>query len=108
MTLLPLVHAFTCFSMFVYSCTFALFLLHPDWPKSDRSVNVEPQRELEVEFKFQRSSCKISFPLPPHHQSNLESPRLVCDKRRLQTCRLAGNKENLVVECFNRIPIPKV
>ena len=89
MTLLPLVYAFTCFSMFVYSCTFALYLLHADWRKSDRSVNVEPQRELEVEFKFQRRSCKISFPLPPRHQSNPESPRLVRDKRRLQTCRLA-------------------
>ena len=80
MTSLPLVRAFTWFSMFVYSCTFALFLLY-----ADRSVNVEPQRELEVEFKFQRCSCKIFFPLPPHHQSNPESPRLVCDKRRLQT-----------------------
>ena len=87
MTSLPLVRAFTWFSMFVYSCTFALFLLY-----ADRSVNVEPQRELEVEFKFQRCSCKIFFPLPPHHQSNPESPRLVCDKRRLQTCRLAGTR----------------
>ena len=81
MTSLPLVRAFTWFSMFVYSCTFALFLLY-----TDRSVNVEPQRELQVEFKFQTSSCKIFFPLPPHHQSNPEEPK--AGVRQTQTADL--------------------
>ena len=30
-------------------------------------------RELEVEFIFQRRSCKLSFLFPPHHQSAPES-----------------------------------
>ena len=66
MTSLPLVRAFTWFSMFVYSCTFALFLLY-----ADRSVNVEPQRELEVEFKFQREmqlQDLLPFTAPPPEQ----------------------------------------
>ena len=81
MTSLPLVRAFTWFSMFVYSCTFALFLLY-----TDRSVNVEPQRELEVEFKFQRCSCKIFFPLPPHHQEQPGEPE--AGVRQTQTADL--------------------
>ena len=32
----------------------------------------------------------------------------VWDKRRLQTWRLAGNKVNIVVKCFNRFPIPRL
>ena len=60
-----------CFSLFVY-LHLCSFLLRADWWKSDNSVDGET-RELEVEFKFKRCSCKLSFLFPPHHQSALES-----------------------------------
>ena len=41
------------------------FPLRADWRKSDSSVDGEPQ----VEFKFQRRSCKLSFLFPPRRQS---------------------------------------
>ena len=45
----------TCFSMFVY-------IVLIDWWKYDSSVDEEPATgELEVEFKFQRCSCKLFF-----------------------------------------------
>ena len=64
----------TCFLMFVY--------IRADWWKSDSSVEREPQGELQVEFKFQRRSFKLSF-FPFRYQSAPESflagyPRSVC------------------------------
>ena len=58
----------------VFQCLFTSVLVPPraDWRKSDSSVDVEP-RELEVEFKFQRRSCKLSFLFPPRRQSAPES-----------------------------------
>ena len=49
------------------------FLLCADWQKSGSSVDGEAKGELEVEFKFQRRSCKLSFLFPPCHQSTLEA-----------------------------------
>ena len=45
------------------------FPLLADWRKSDSSVDRKPQ----VEFKFQRRSCKLSFLFPPCRQSAPES-----------------------------------
>ena len=59
-----------CFSMFVYICAYFCFALIGG--NFDNSVDGET-RELEVEFKFQRCSCKLSFLFPPHCQSALES-----------------------------------
>ena len=74
-----------CFSMFVYiRVRFRLALI---------GVNLTSQLtgshtgELEVEFKFQRRSCKLSFPFPPRRQSTLES-------------LLAGYFTSLFGECF--------
>ena len=58
----------TCFSMFVYIHARFRFGL-TDWRKSDSSVDGEPQ----VEFKFQRRSCQLSFLFPPRRQSTPES-----------------------------------
>ena len=53
----------TCSSMFVDICTrFCLTLI---------GQNLKAQ--LEVNFKFQRCSCKLSFPFPPRRQRNPES-----------------------------------
>ena len=67
----------TCFEMFVYiklmSINFmlisALGWLAEIWQFSRRGA----KGELEVEFKFQRRSCKLSFLFPPCHQSALET-----------------------------------
>ena len=53
----------TCFSMFVYNCVRFRFAL------SQRGAT----GELEVEFKFQRRSCELSFLFPPRPQSASES-----------------------------------
>ena len=54
----------TCFSMFVYIRTCFRFALI-GWQLGQQ----ETAEELEVEFKFQRRSCKISFLFLPHCQS---------------------------------------
>ena len=58
--------------VFIVCLHLCSFLLRADWWKSDNSVDGET-RELEVEFKFQRCSCKLSFLFLPHCQSALES-----------------------------------
>ena len=60
------------------------FPLRTDWRKSDSSVTGGATGELEVEFKFQRRSCKLSFLFPSRRQSTLESllaGLLVCGKK---------------------------
>ena len=37
------------------------FPLRADWGKSDSSVEGKPKGQLEVELKFPRRSCKLSF-----------------------------------------------
>ena len=49
----------TCFSMFVYSFRFALI------GRNLTAQSTGIPGELEVEFKFQRRSCKLSFLFPP-------------------------------------------
>ena len=67
MTSLPLVH---CFSMFVYiRASFRFMLIGRNLTASRRGAS----GELEVEFKFQGCSCKLSLLYPPHIQSVLES-----------------------------------
>ena len=61
-----------CFSMFVYICAPFCFPIRADWRKSDSSVHGE-SGELQVEFKFQRHSCTLSFLSLPCRQSTLES-----------------------------------
>ena len=60
----------TCFSMFVYSraCSASRWLAEI-WQPSLRGVT----GELEVEFIFQRRSCKLSFLFLPRRQSAPES-----------------------------------
>ena len=60
-----------CFSMLVKicACLFALRWLVEIWQLSRWGAT----RELEVEFKFRRRSCKLSFLFLPHHQSAPES-----------------------------------
>ena len=66
MTSLPLVRAFTRFSMFVwFLLVSASRWLAEIWQLSRRGAT----GELEVEFKFQRRSCKLSFLFPPRRQS---------------------------------------
>ena len=65
----------TSFHVFFNVCLHShLFLLCTDWRKSDSSVRLSRQGakgELEAEFKFQRHSCKLSF--PSCHQGARES-----------------------------------
>ena len=49
--------------------TFALVPLRADWRKSYSSVDGDVTVELEVNFNFQRHSCKFSFLFPPRRQS---------------------------------------
>ena len=60
---LPLAHASTCFSMFVYIRTHFPFAL------IGGNLTAQSTGELEAEFKFQRRSCKLSFLFPLHRQS---------------------------------------
>ena len=60
----------TCFSMFVYICVRFSFALI-GWNLTPQSTGATS--ELEVEFKFQRRSCKLSFLFPPRRQSAPES-----------------------------------
>ena len=55
--------------LFTYALVSASHWLAEIWQLSWRVST----GELEVEFKFQRCSCKLSFLFPPHRQSILES-----------------------------------
>ena len=57
-----------CFSMFVY--------IRADW-RNLTARSTGATGELEVEFKFQRRSCKFSFLFPPHSQT-ARAPRRAC------------------------------
>ena len=46
-----------------------LFMLRADWRKSDSRWGATG--ELDLEFKFPRRGCKLSFFFPPCHQSGL-------------------------------------
>ena len=46
---------------------------HTDWPKIWRLSRWGVTGELEVEFKFQRPNCKLSFLFPPCRQRTPES-----------------------------------
>ena len=61
----------TCFSRFVYIRARIRFALIGwlVWQLSRRGTT----GELEVEFKFQRGSCKLSLFFPPRRQSARES-----------------------------------
>ena len=60
----------TCFSMFVYiRARFRVALIGGIWQLSRRGAT----GELEMEFKFQRSSCELSFLFPPRRQSAPDS-----------------------------------
>ena len=60
----------TCSSMFVYICTrFCLTLIG----RNLKAQLMEATGELEVNFKFHRCSCKLSFPFPHRCQRNPES-----------------------------------
>ena len=74
-----------CFSMFVYiRVRFRLALIGVNLTSQSTESHTG---ELEVEFKFQRRSCKLSFLFPPRRQSTLES-------------LLAGYFTSLSGECF--------
>ena len=74
-----------CFSMFVYiRVRFRLALIGVNLTSQSTGSHIG---ELEVEFKFQRRSCKLSFLFPPRRQSTLES-------------LLAGYFTSLFGECF--------
>ena len=61
---LPLAHASTCFSVFVYICTHFPFAL------IGRKLTAQSMGELEAEFKFQRRSCKLSLLFPPNRRQS--------------------------------------
>ena len=67
MTSLPLARVFQCLFTFVLVSTSRW--LAEIWHSSWRNAT----GELEVEFKFQGHSCKLSFLFLPYHQSALES-----------------------------------
>ena len=67
MTSLPLARVFQC--LFTFALVSASRWLAEIWQLSRRGAT----GELEVEFKFQRRSCKLSFLFPPCHQSALET-----------------------------------
>ena len=59
-----------CFSMFVYICAHFHFAL------TGRNLTAQQMGatgELDVEFKFQRCSCKLSFLFPPCYLNTQES-----------------------------------
>ena len=64
---LPLARASTCFSMFVYIRT------HFPFAVIGGNLTAQSMEEMEVEFKFQRRSCQLSFLFPPNRQSAPES-----------------------------------
>ena len=66
-TSLPLASGFQC--LFTFALVFTSSWLAEIWQLSRRGAT----GELEVEFKFQRHSCKLSFLFLPHCQSALES-----------------------------------
>ena len=76
----------TCFSMFVYKrARFRFALMAKIWQLSRRGAT----GELEVEFKFQRGSCKLSFlffRLAPEAPGEL-ARRLPCKCRVTQKLR---------------------
>ena len=63
MTWLPLARAFQC--LFTFVLVSASHWLAEIWQLSRRQAT----GKLEVEFKFQRRSCKLSFLFPPSRQS---------------------------------------
>ena len=65
LTSLPLARVFQC--LFTFALVWASRWLVEIWQLSRRGV----PRELEVEFKFQRRSCKLSFLFPPAPESLL-------------------------------------
>ena len=67
MTSLPLASGFKC--LFTFALVLTSHWLEEIWQLSRRGAT----GELEVEFKFQRHSCKFSFLFLPHCQSALES-----------------------------------
>ena len=65
----------TCFSMFVYSCArFRFALIGRNLTAQSTGI----PGELEVEFKFQRRSCKLSFLFPPP----AGAPRRACSQAK--------------------------
>ena len=67
MTLWPLASGFQC--LFTLALVSASRWLAEIW----QLIRLGATRELEVEFKFQRGSCKLSFLCPPGLQSAMES-----------------------------------
>ena len=67
---LPLALAFTFFfNVFYIRSRFRFALIG----RNLTAQSTGSHGELEVEFKFQRRSCKLSFLFPPRRQSSLES-----------------------------------
>ena len=67
MTSFPLARVFQC--LFTFALNSALLWLAEIWQLSRRGAT----RELEVELKFQKRSCKLSFFFVPRRQSAPES-----------------------------------
>ena len=112
-TSLPLARAFTCFSMFVkFALVSASRWLAEIWQLSRRGAT----GELEAEFKFQRSSCKLSFLFPPRRQSAPESllagleylMALPAQRKRLkQTNNTCPCKSNCAFLWRNVVAVPR-
>ena len=64
---LPLAQVFQC--LFTFALVSPWRWLAEIWQLSWQGTT----GEVEVEFKFQRRSCKLSFLFSPHHQSTTES-----------------------------------
>ena len=78
----------TCFSMFVSSSRW----LAEIWQLSRRGAT----GELEVELKFQRRSCKLSFIFPPRRQS--ARPVLKLNKNPVNVKHI---KISTAIACFD-------
>ena len=77
MTSLPLARVFQC--LFTFALVSAWRWLAEIWQLSRRGTT----GELEVEFKFQRRGCKLSFLFPPRRQSAPQSS--LVDQQSIQT-----------------------
>ena len=76
---LPLAPVFQC--LFTFTLISTLCWLAEIWQLSRWGAT----RELNVEFKFQRRSCQLSFLFPPHRQSTPESLLAGCSEQGWET-----------------------
>ena len=101
MTSIPLQHVLQC--LFTFALVSASRWLAKIWQLN--------RRQLEVEFKFQRRSCKLSFLFPPLRQSTPESLLAGAIKREEEKAipKLTAFKVKHIVGCYSKFPfLPQI